>query len=375
MPIPGSSILCKKGDSEMRPTNEWPPSMNMVAMIIGFAMFFMTISLPSFADTSWNVGISGGSHGIDGFSLSIGDYYQVPEREVAVIHERGIYEEELPVVFYIAQRAHVYPEDVVDLRLRGMSWMDITLHFGLSPEIYYVPVAVDRYGPPHGHAYGYYQNHPRGGWKRNDLRDRDIVNQVNLKFISEHHGYAPEKIMRYRSEGRSFNAIDHDISNEKHGQTRYQNRNDTHQKNYGQNPNRLTTTRQNPYTQDMNRPQYQQNNYRENQNTQNTPKPNEFRQNDYRQNQNRQNMPKQNVTRPNDYRQNQNMQNTTRENQQMRMVNKPNEYKENPYVPRQYQQQIQNAPKPNEFRQNDYKQNQNTQITMQNQSKHRDQAK
>lgn len=200
-------------------------------MIIGCFLSSMTVSSPSFAETEWNVGISGGSEGIDGFTLSIGEYYGVSAREIFVIHERGIYEEELPVVFHIARMAHVRPGTVVDLRLRGMSWMDITLFFGLSPEIYYVPVVVHHYhhyGPPCGHAYGYYHKRPRGGWSRSDLRDRDIVNQVNLKFMAEHHRHAPEKIMRYRSDGLSFRAIDRDIGRERKGRTTYQKPNGTY---------------------------------------------------------------------------------------------------------------------------------------------------
>lgn len=170
------------------------------------------------AATQWDVGVSGGDHGIDGFHLSIGEYYHVPEREVIVVHERGIPEEELPVVFFIAERAHVRPQAIVVLRDRGMSWMDITLHFGLSPEIYYVPV---RYGHPNGHAYGYYKNHHREDWKRMHFRDRDIVNQVNLRFISDHHGYAPEKIMKYRSDGKSFTRIHQDVSHERYSKNGY----------------------------------------------------------------------------------------------------------------------------------------------------------
>jgi hypothetical protein len=345
-----------KGDTEMRPTIVRPSFRTMFATIMGFSMCFMTISLPSFADTQWNVGISGGNEGINGFSLSIGEYYGVPEREVAIIHERGIYEEELPIVFYIAQRAHVYPEDVVDLRLSGMSWMDITLYFGLSPEIYYVPVVIAQYGPPYGHAYGYYQNHPRGGWKRSDLCDRDIVNQVNLKFISEHHRYAPEKIIRYRSEGRSFTAIDRDISNEKHGKSQYQKRNDTKPNDNRQNqyitkqkkpmqnvakPNeyRQNMTKQNQQMQTVTKPiEYRQNQYVTRQNQQqmqNVPKPNEYRQNNYRQSQNKQNMPKQTLTKPNDNRQNQYI---TKQNQPMQNVAKPNEHKQNNYRQNQFSQ-------------------------------------
>jgi hypothetical protein len=184
-------------------------------IILAVVACFLAGSSRISAATQWNVGISGDNHGIDGFDFSVGEYYHVPEREVVVVHERGIPKEELPVVFFIAERAHVRPEAVVVLRNRGMSWMDITLHFGLSPEIYYVPV---RSGHPHGNAYGYYRNHHREDWKRMHFRDADIVNQVNLKFMSEHHGYAPEKIMKERSGGKSFTRIDQDISRARHDQ-------------------------------------------------------------------------------------------------------------------------------------------------------------
>lgn len=197
----------------------------LIGTTTGLFLLLMSMASPSFAQTEWNVGISGGSGGIDGFTFSMGQYYGVPERDIVVIRERGIYEEELPVVFFIARMAGVDPGLVADLRMRGMSWMDITYYFGLRPDVYYVPVVVHRYVP----AYGHYRSHPRGTWKRGDLRDRDIVNQVNLKFMSEHHRYAPGKIMRYRNEGRSFRVIDRDISRERNVKDRdriSRNRND-----------------------------------------------------------------------------------------------------------------------------------------------------
>ncbi len=195
--------------------------MRSLAIATGFVACFMVASSPASAGTQWNVGVSGGKDGIDGFHVSVGEYYRVPEKEVVVVHERGICDEELPVVFFIAQRAHVHPDSIVMLRNRGMSWMNITLHFGLSPEIYYVPV---RYGYPHGNAYGYYQHNPRSEWRRIALKDRDIVNQVNLRFMSEHHGYSPERVMQYRSQGRSFTTINRDITHERHGRVAYNDR-------------------------------------------------------------------------------------------------------------------------------------------------------
>ncbi|MEN6473967.1 MAG: hypothetical protein ABFD81_08140 [Syntrophaceae bacterium] len=166
------------------------------------------------AATDWNVGISGDSQGIEGFHFSIGEYYRVPEREVVVVHKHGIDEEELPVVFFLSQRAHVSPDVIVNMRLKHMSWMDITLHFGLSPEIYYVPVDAAHH-PPQGKAYGYYRDHPRNTWKHMRMSDHAIVDQVNLQFLSKHYGYSPEHIIRYRGEGRNFVTIDRDMRREK----------------------------------------------------------------------------------------------------------------------------------------------------------------
>lgn len=205
-----------------------------LSLIPGLLVCFLAVSAPSLAETQWNVGVSGGSEGIEGFHVSVGEYYHVPAREVVVIHDRGIHEEELPVVFFLSRRAHVSPEAIVRLRLRGMNWMDITLHFGLSPEVYYVPV---RYGPPYGHAYGHYKKHPKGGWGRHDLRDVDIVNQVNLRFISDHHGYAPEQVMKYRNQGRSFTVIDRDVRYERQGKAKHQPK-DYRQNEYKHNDSR-----------------------------------------------------------------------------------------------------------------------------------------
>jgi hypothetical protein len=162
-----------------------------------------------------NVGGSIGYEGLKGFYVAVGDYYNVPQREVIVIRERGIPYEEIPVVYYIARRANVLPGRIIDLRLRRNSWMDIISRFGLSPEIFYVPVHVAVTGPPYGKAYGYYKNKPRKAWKTIVLRDYDVINLVNLRFISEHYGYPPGHVIGMRSKGKDFLFIHDEVKREK----------------------------------------------------------------------------------------------------------------------------------------------------------------
>ncbi|PIP08618.1 MAG: hypothetical protein COX51_03540 [Syntrophobacteraceae bacterium CG23_combo_of_CG06-09_8_20_14_all_50_8] len=183
--------------------------MRKVIIFMVLVMATLGSTIPR-AEAGTEFGISVGEEGLRSFYLSVGDHYRVPQREVVIIRERGIPYEEMPVVFFIAGRAHVAPGVIVDLRLRGMSWMDITFHYGLSPEIYYVPLRVAP-GPPYGRAYGYYKKWPRKKWRKVRLGDDDVVNLVNLKFASEHYGYSPEKVIKMRSGGRNFVEINEEI--------------------------------------------------------------------------------------------------------------------------------------------------------------------
>ena len=147
---------------------------------------------------------------LNSFYFAVGEYYRVPERDVYYLHDRHIPDHDIPVVFFISQHARVTPEVIVNLRLSGLSWMDISLRFGLGSEAYYVPVQKV-YGPPYGNAYGYYQNRSRSEWNKIRLADDDVVNLVNLRFISERYNQPPEDVMRMRSSGRGFVNINDDI--------------------------------------------------------------------------------------------------------------------------------------------------------------------
>lgn len=156
------------------------------------------------------MGVSVGEEGLKSFYLAIGDYYHVPEREVIVVRKRAVPEEELPVVFYIARRARVSPATIIKLRLGGKSWMDITFRFGLSAEIFYVKVGEVK-GPPYGKAYGYFGKTPRKKWKKIVLADDDVINLVNLRFMSEHYGYSPDEVIKMRQKGKNFVGIHDEI--------------------------------------------------------------------------------------------------------------------------------------------------------------------
>lgn len=167
-----------------------------------------------------DVGLSIGDDGIKSFYLAIGEHYKVPEKEIVIVREKKIPDEDLPVVFFLAQRADVSPDVIIKLRLGGKSWMEISAHFGLTAEIFYVPLKRSP-GPPFGKAYGHFKKKKRNKWRTIYLSDADIVNFVNLRFISEHYGYSPDEVIKMREKGKSFIAINAEVKKNK-GQAKKQ---------------------------------------------------------------------------------------------------------------------------------------------------------
>ena len=109
--------------------------------------------------------LSIGDPGLRPFYAVVGDYYPAPQRDVIIVRERYfIPEEEVPVAYFVANRANVSVAAVIDRRQRGESWGGISRHFGMGP-VFYIPV---RTGPPYGRAYGYYNHKPKKDWDRHE---------------------------------------------------------------------------------------------------------------------------------------------------------------------------------------------------------------
>jgi hypothetical protein len=174
--------------------------------ILSFVLSATLISTGAQAQTAFSVA----AH-IGDFHVAVSNYYHVPQREVILVRERRIRDDELPVVFFIAQRARVAPATIVDLRLRGLSWWDISVHYGIGPEVYYVPVAVAP-GPPYGKAWGHYKKKHKKNWNTIVLSDDDVVNLVQVRFISDHYHIAPERVIESRGKHRDYVGVHQEAS-------------------------------------------------------------------------------------------------------------------------------------------------------------------
>jgi hypothetical protein len=183
--------------------------MRRLCVTAALAVILIIASVP-FCRADVTVGATIGDDGLKEFHLAIGKQYNYPEKQVVVIREKNIPEDELPVVFFIARRAQVTPMTIVKLRQAGQTWWEISLHYGLSPDIFFIPVHTDP-GPPYGRAYGYYKDRDKHHWKNVRLEDADIINLVNLRFICERYQWPPDEVIKLRAKGDDFVRIHTDV--------------------------------------------------------------------------------------------------------------------------------------------------------------------
>lgn len=151
-----------------------------------------------------------GTEGISRYESAAAAYFGVPQQEVSFIHQSGITHEEIPVVLFLAQHGHVTPSAIVDLNRRGMSWQAVTRHLGLDASIYHVDVSRAP-GPPYDNAMHTFTEAPETRWKFLALQDPDIINLVNLKFLTGHCHADPDRVMTIRGRGKSFIATHYEV--------------------------------------------------------------------------------------------------------------------------------------------------------------------
>lgn len=164
-----------------------------------------------------DLGISVSDGKLQSFYLAVSDYYGVSGNAVVATKERyHLRDEELPVLYFLSARARVAPSAIIGLRIKGFSWLDVTFHYGLTPEIFYVPVTLEKIGPPYGKAYGHFKKYrSKKEWKKIVLGDYEVTDLVNLRFISEHYKVKPEAVMKMRSQGKNFLTINEENRKEK----------------------------------------------------------------------------------------------------------------------------------------------------------------
>ncbi len=161
-----------------------------------------------------SAGVEVDDEGLKAFHVSIGEHYGEKEKAVVAVRGTHVTDQEIPVVYFLAKRAGVDKKKVLALRVKGKTWMEISVALGLDAGAFYVE-AGDVKGPPYGNAYGHYKNKPKNKWNTIVLADDDIINLVNLRFMIDVHGLTAAEVIKLRSAGKHFANVHKELKEKK----------------------------------------------------------------------------------------------------------------------------------------------------------------
>ena len=99
---------------------------------------------------------------------SLSDYFRNSRRAVMGIRDKGIPDEEVTAVLYVARKSSASPNQVIEARKAGKSWSDIASQYKIKTS------------------------------------GNDFVAEANMEFLTAYHGKTPEEIRAMRAKGASW---------------------------------------------------------------------------------------------------------------------------------------------------------------------------
>lgn len=149
--------------------------------------------------------------------VTYSDYYKVESSLVEKLEGRKFSEDDISVALFLAGKGKVNPDVILVYREKGLSWLDITIKLGFGVDIFYIPIPANVHiGPPYGKAYGYWRKHGVKSKVKIVFDDWDIRNLVQLRLVCDYYGYKPEDVIKWREEGKKFDAIIFEGHEKKH---------------------------------------------------------------------------------------------------------------------------------------------------------------
>lgn len=161
--------------------------MKATTVVSVLAILIIAATASMSAQTRFGFRIDVGNPPPDNYYVSLGATYDVPYRDICVMHDAGIVDEDMPPILYIYTHSPYSLRQIYSLRLNGATWDQLSSWCGVplyrdDGRAYYY-----RSGPPYGNAYGYYRNGP-GRW-RDDVRYYRDDDEGHHGKAFKHHGH------------------------------------------------------------------------------------------------------------------------------------------------------------------------------------------
>lgn len=149
-------------------------------------------------DVDFGVRVSSGDDADLFFAMST-RYFERDRDTVQVVHRRLHHPDDVAVALFLARHSGRSLDAILDLRIGGTSWWDISVRYGVPAKVWFVEVDRDP-GPPYGKAYGHWKKHRRDRTAMR-LSDADMRNLVAVRVLHDYYDVPVSVAMEWRSSG------------------------------------------------------------------------------------------------------------------------------------------------------------------------------
>lgn len=137
---------------------------------------------------------------------AVADHFEVSVREVEILADSRMSEDEIPLVLLLAHRAGVSTDALVAFHRGGRGWKEIAARYGMGAAAFHVPLAESASAGPLEGVYEQYRALPSSRWDQIELGDDELVQLADLAFLTAYLRVPAGQVLEEVARGGSFQA-------------------------------------------------------------------------------------------------------------------------------------------------------------------------
>lgn len=171
----------------------------MLKRVVVFLLLFLALSAPGFCMTVWE--------DREPMTLFLSDYYGVDPIVVITLGQTmNKYDDDTSTALFIARMAEVDPMELMNERLRGMTWVRIMNKYDLDKADLFAGLNVKNAPGRFRYPFAQYEKSRSGGGSI-EIYDDNIRDLVQIRLMKEAFGKKPLDVMKAVEHGSSFTAL------------------------------------------------------------------------------------------------------------------------------------------------------------------------
>lgn len=145
------------------------------------------------------------------YKNAIAKYFEHDFAQVENMAAKGFSLEEVPVIIFSAQKTKLTTDNIIALYKGGQSWQNIIENNNANLNDFYFSISSQFKSKTYLPIFNKFKAFNSKAKGSADLSDKEIIDMVNLQFVTKHYDFNVFEIMAMRDYGKKFSRINADV--------------------------------------------------------------------------------------------------------------------------------------------------------------------